>query len=164
MEQQGNKMGLIKIDLITIHPEEVKEKEHYFMLKLEKSLQKHGQLKAVIVCEDEEGKIICLEGRKVVEVAKKLNWEEVLCINVGKKDAHEQIEIIVQMAKEFFLIDYIQAGRMLQMIVEKYSVQDIAHTTPFTTDQIEHLTEMLQFNWDEFNEKQQNLPGQTSLF
>jgi hypothetical protein len=164
MEQQRNKMGMIKVELINLHSEEVKEKESYFMLKLEKSLQKHGQLKSVIVCEDEDGSIVCLEGRKIVEVAKKLNWEEVLCINVGKKDKHEQVEIIVQMAKEFFLIDYIKAGQMLQMIVDKYTIQEISHTTPFTTDQIEHLTEMLQFDWNEFNEKQQSLPGQTSLF
>ena len=72
MERPRNTLVRLNINLINIIDEQIKEYNHQLYAKMQKSVEKRGQLKNIVVCETEDGRFDCLDGSKMVKIFKNI--------------------------------------------------------------------------------------------
>ena len=163
METTRNRVESIKIALISKNPEPLKDNDGHLYEKLRKSISKRGQLKNIIVCENEVGLYECIEGNKVLEIMQEIGHEEVNCLNVGQLSEVEKSILKIEISRDYFLTNYVKIAELLKSISQQDKIEMVCNTLPFNLRQAKKLIDLTEFNWSDFHENKQT-EGQISLF
>lgn len=161
MESTRNKLVRIKIDSIVLNEDSLKENDIHLFEKLKKTLLKRGQVKNIVVCETENG-FECLEGSKIVKALKELGDKSVIAFNLGELSESEKNIIRIELFRDYFVTNYVMVGKLIKEASSDFSMNEICNTIPFDTRQAQHLVNMHDFDWEDFNNTK--LEGQSSLF
>ena len=161
MESTRNKLVRIKIDSIVLNEDILKENDIHLFEKLKKTLVKRGQVKNIVVCETENG-FECLEGSKIVKALKDLGNKSVIAFNLGELSESEKNIIRIELFRDYFVTNYVMVGKLIKEASSDFSMNEICNTIPFDTRQAQHLVNMHDFDWEDFNNTK--LEGQSSLF
>ncbi|MEY4571374.1 MAG: Cellulophaga phage phiSM [Bacteroidota bacterium] len=161
MESTRNKLVRIKIEAIILSEENLKENDIHLFEKLKKTLSKRGQIKNIVVCETENG-FECLEGSKIVKAMKELGEKSIIAFNLGELSDSEKNIVKIELFRDYFVTNYVMVGKLIKQSLNDLSISEICNTIPFDTRQAQHLVNMHDFDWEDFN--QTKLEGQSSLF
>lgn len=163
MGLKRNFLETIEIQKIIIPKDAIKEEDHHLYEKLKKSIEARGQLKNIIVCSAGDGMYECLEGSKVIKILKELGEDYVNALNLGDIKDSEKNHVRIEISRDYFLTNYVQIGLMLKELSKTTRTAELCNTLPFTVRQCEHLINMSEFDWEQFNLNKQ-IEGQMSIF
>ena len=163
METKRNKLERVNIKNIVFTQEPIKDNDHQLFEKLKLSIIKRGQIKSVLLCELENGMYECLEGSKIIKAMNELGIEEVEGYNLGVMSNDEKVLIRLENFRDYYLVNYVQVGKMIKEVSSKTKMSEICNTIPFDLRQAQHLVSMCEFDWQSFSDSKQ-IEGQVNLF
>lgn len=133
----------------------VEELDKTILPPIERMVDKFGQFKSIIVCEDEDGYLI-VDGGKLFTALKKKGVKKILCYNLGdlKFGEYEMIRILMNVHQS--RIDYLGIAEMIFRISKEIKQTTISNQTGLDLQSVERYSKLLEFDWDEFNRKQFN--------
>lgn len=158
MEQKRNKFQQVNIgDLVPLVGLDFKQFDGDKLLKLQNSVLLFGQSKPV-VCVEIEGSLCAIEGRKLLTVLKRLNYEQVWCVIIKTELSALFVNICVN--ELHFDTDYIALSK--DLLKESASFEQLKNSLPFTEDEITKIKSIASFDWNTL--VRNSNPGQESLF
>ena len=163
MERPRNTLVRLNINLINIIDEQIKEYNHQLYAKMQKSVEKRGQLKNIVVCETEDGRFDCLDGSKMVKIFKDIGQTHIVAYNLGVLSDEEKNIVRIELSRDYFLTNYVYIGTLLKESLKAHKIEEICNILPFDKRQVEHLVSMSDFDWEAFNQTKQ-VEGQKSIF
>ena len=166
MEVKRNKMEFIDIELIDSIDsidELLKEGDSLLIEKLKKTIARFGQIKSLVVCEQDDSRYKCLDGNKVLRCMKELGYKEVHCVNVGQLSEEDEMLLRISVSRDYFLTNYVLIGEMLKTLRKSKKIEEICNYVPFDIRQVEKMISMTEFDWDAFNQTKQ-IEGQITMF
>ena len=163
MERPRNTLVRLNINLINIIDEQIKEYNHQLYAKMQKSVEKRGQLKNIVVCETEDGRFDCLDGSKMVKIFKDIGQTHIVAYNLGVLSHEEKNIVRIELSRDYFLTNYVYIGTLLKESLKAHKIEEICNILPFDKRQVEHLVSMSDFDWEAFNQTKQ-VEGQKSIF
>jgi len=122
--------------------------------KLVASVQRHGQLRPLVVRGDIEDDTMCVlvEGHKLLGAMLSLGMPEAMVVHLGELDADAALRVALALELDFET-DY---GCMVQAVaglVERgAAVAVLAAGSPFAADRIKHMTTLAKLDWSVFGE------------
>jgi len=123
------------------------------LLKLASSLQRHGQLRPLVVRGRLESEDVALvNGHKLLEVMLSLGWTEAMAVHLGDLDDDAAACVALHLELRFE-IDYARLARCVSGLVERgASPASLASGSPFDADRIRHFATLARFDWALFGQ------------
>lgn len=118
--------------------------------QLTSNIQKNGQIESIVVREV-KNKLEIVNGNHRLDAFKACEIKEVQVYNLGKIDLNQAKRIAVELNETRFENDETILGKIINDLVEEFSMKDIAKTLPFVEQEIASLAEQGDFDWDEID-------------
>lgn len=117
--------------------------------KLEKSIQKHGQLKSIVVRSLGEGKYEVIDGKIVFEILRRQPKDYIWC--EVKKDLSRLDAKLLYMQLDFnFDTDYIELAKTVLKLSKKHSSIHISRLVNLTVKEINDLITLNDFDFERY--------------
>jgi DNA polymerase I-like protein with 3'-5' exonuclease and polymerase domains len=137
-----------------------KNTDSVFARRLEASISRHGQLRALVVRQVAEGYQL-VEGRAVYEALQTLGMATAHVVNLGPVEYHAAATaaLSLELCQE---VNYVRLAKEVAAIVPVMGATALSAITPFSGSDIEHyITLSAGFDWSQFGEVD---TGQSGLF
>lgn len=118
--------------------------------KLAASLQRHGQLRPVVVRSLDGGAKEVLEGRQMLLAMRALGWEKGSVLDVGSLPAQEAGILRLSMQLQFETRYAALAHSVAALLASGASVAQLASAGPYAADRIAHFDTLTRFDWSRF--------------
>jgi len=138
-----------------------KEEDEELQNLLKSNLQRNGQVQNLIVRALPSGDTT-KDGLPIYEVPdgnhrlpslKKLGQEEVMCYNLGRVSEAEAKRIALEVNETQWDADPIALAETMSDVEAEFGRGDILDTMPFTDDEMDHFEDMLEWDWEDFEDE-----------
>lgn len=120
--------------------------------KLRKNIAKNGVIENLIVRHLADGKFECVNGNHRLEVLKEEKVAEVMVFNLGMISKPKAERIAIETNETKFESDQLKLSKVIQDILTEFQLDDIAGTTIFNESDIDALSKLTEFNFDQYNQ------------
>ena len=161
----GANTMVVDIDKLCLESFNVKDNQNkYQILKYEKLCKRYGQLDLIKICENQgKGKVI--DGLKHLKTLKKLGFKKVKCLYFGKLDDVEYTSLRLSFNYNFNRIDNIGISEHFSTVVKnQIDISNISIKTGIEKQVIQRLSDLLDFDWDKFQRKTDEINNQVDIF
>ncbi len=120
--------------------------------KLQASLRRHGQLRAVVVRRDAAGAAVVVDGRHLLRAMLEAGMETGWVADIGVVESHaaRQLALDLELKLE---VDYAKLAVEVADLLEQGATADsLAGASPWTAERIGYLGRLATFDWDQFRE------------
>jgi DNA modification methylase len=117
--------------------------------RLRNAIKNRGQLVLTIVRQLEKNRYEIVNGNHGYDIYKELGYEEVTCIDLGKISLEDAKQIALETNELRFASDDIRLGGLLKDLKEKYSLQELTKSLPYSEQQIDTKIEMYDIEYGE---------------
>ena len=150
-----NRTQLANIDIKDLHKAEWNYKTDGTEEQIEKLINSINQDKSVgvlAVRETEDGFEV-IDGNHRFEAVTRMGWEEVPCENFGSITKATAITIARRRNHKWFEDDILAYAEIFnESVLAEYDIGELEKFMPDTKEEMESLSKMLDFDWDEFQE------------
>ena len=120
---------------------------------LKHSLSK-GYMLEIIVRENEEGHFEIVDGYHRYLALKEMGVEEIKVKNLGKLSWKESVEKTLNIEKIKIELDNVLTAELLKEYLTLTTIEEAAVDLPFSIEEITEQTELLDFDWGQFENDQ----------
>lgn len=121
--------------------------------KLLENIKRNGILRPSIVYEKNGEKYI-LDGNHRIDVYRELGIEEVPSVFMGEIDEAQAKRIALEVNETQFQLDYVKLSELINEIAVEVDVDELALSLPFTSAELNDMKDLLDFEWDDFDEEE----------
>ena len=150
-----NRTQLANIDIKDLHKAEWNYKTDGTEEQIEKLINSINQDKSVgvlAVREVEDGFEV-IDGNHRFEAVSRMDWKEVPCENFGSITKATAITIARRRNHKWFEDDILAYAEIFnESVLAEYDIGELEKFMPDTKEEMESLSKMLDFDWDEFQE------------
>lgn len=164
---EGLKKGWVEIDVKKLAKADWNYKEDDLTKseKLRNNIKLNGQIENIIVRELDTGFFEVVNGNHRYEVFKELEFEKVMCFNLGKGISDEKAQrIAIETNETKFNTDNIKLAGLIAQILKVEPMEELVGTMPYSQEELENFEKMLEFNWGEIEEKAKSSSGTDDEF
>jgi hypothetical protein len=119
--------------------------------KLMASLQRHGQVRPLIVRRDTEQGMVIIDGHALFRAIKALGWANAMVTDLGMMDEHEatQLALDLETHRE---ISYAKLPTAISnLLTHGETPSTLAASSPFTAERITQLATHAKWSWDQIH-------------
>ena len=150
-----NRTQLANIDIKDLHKAEWNYKTDGTEEQIEKLINSINQDKSVgvlAVRETEDGFEV-IDGNHRFEAVSRMGWEEVPCENFGSITKATAITIARRRNHKWFEDDILAYAEIFnESVLAEYDIGELEKFMPDTKEEMENMSKMLEFDWDNFQE------------
>lgn len=122
------------------------------MEKLKKNLARNEQLENLIVRDAPvKGFYEVVNGNHRLMAMGDIGIDTIVCRTLGKITLAHAERIAFETNETKFEADPLKLAEMLSHIANEYSIEDLAETTALSQDELKHYTQLLEFDWSNFD-------------
>lgn len=132
------------------------------MQTLKEAIAKRGQIVNFIVRPIAKGRWEIINGNHRLDAMIDSPYQEAMCCDVGTVSEAEAEMIALETNEIRFDVDEIQLSKVLKHINQEIPVEEMTRTLPFDVTTVENHIRMLDFDFDQYNNKEneENSPEQ----
>lgn len=146
---------MVPIDKIVPAEWNFKEDDEEKARKLAENIRRNGQIKNCNVRELGDGRYEMIDGNHRLIAFKQLGIKWVLAYNHGPISKEEAIRIAHEVT-EYFKIDPLKQAEALSFVLDSgIELEDLAETLPWTPEELSDVVNLLDFDWQQFEEEAQ---------
>lgn len=119
--------------------------------KLKKNIQKNKQIENLIIRELPKGRFEVVNGNHRLEALTQLGKKSAVCYNLGKVKQAEAERIAIETNETKFEADPIKFAELVAKLTGEFDIEDMVSTLPFNRDQIQNYTQLLKFDWSQYD-------------
>lgn len=128
--------------------------------KLATSLRRHGQLRAIVVREDAEGRQEVVDGRRLLKVMLALGLDRGAVAHVGAVDREAARRLSLDLLLQYE-VDYARLALDVSDLLDGGAApESLAAASPFTAERIGYFGKLARFDWSQFRDAPE---GQASM-
>ena len=150
LEQLGYKLmpikKLVKADW------NYKEEEDNKSKKLLNNFKRNGQLENILVRLLDTGYYEVVNGNHRLDVMNTLGYDNVVVMDLGEITQQEAIRKAIETNETKFVSDTIKLAELLGELTEEFGQEEIVNSLPYNEDELNNFANMLNFNWEQFEE------------
>jgi hypothetical protein len=125
------------------------KKATMLMEKLKANLARNGQIENLIVrTAKADGYFEVVNGNHRLRALKALGVKTAVCFKLGKITQAHAERIAVETNETKFASDPLKLAQIIRNVMEEFKPEDVIETMPFTQDEMDNYTKMLDFDWD----------------
>lgn len=119
--------------------------------KLATSLRRHGQLRAIVVRTDAEGRRLVVDGRQLLRAMLALGWTRGMVADIGLVDAEASQRLALDLELRFET-DFAELAFAVAALLESgVSADSLAAASPFTSERLGYFRTLATFDWSQFS-------------
>lgn len=126
-----------------------KNDDEVALQKLKANIKRNGMIENLIVRETDNGFEV-VNGNHRLQAIRELGIEKVHVFNLGKISTSDAKRIAIETNETKFHNDNVRLAEILKDISEDYDLSELAETMPYTEEELDSFTKILDFNWDNF--------------
>jgi hypothetical protein len=120
--------------------------------KLQASLRRHGQLRAIVVRQGSDGAPVVVDGRHLLRAMLASGMERGWVADVGVVEVHAAQQLALDLELKFE-VDYAKlAVEVAGLLEQGATAESLAGASPWTAERIGYLGRLAFFDWDQFRE------------
>lgn len=123
--------------------------------KLVNNIKRNGQVENIIVRQLETGFYEVINGNHRLKAFKGIGCESVHVYNTGKISDAKARRLAIETNETRFETDTIKLAELIKEISEEFPALAEEGTMPFSAEEMQNMTEMLGFDWDQFSSEQE---------
>lgn len=120
--------------------------------KLVSNMKRNGQIENLLVRPLETGFYEVVNGNHRLDAMEELGIKKVMVFDLGNISDAQARRIAVETNETKFLADTALLADVIGEILEEFPVEDLTETMPYTKQEIEDYSKLLDFDWDDFRE------------
>lgn len=132
--------------------------------KLKNNIKRNGQIENIIVRRLDSGFYEVVNGNHRFDALKDLNVETAICYDLGKISQQQAIRIAIETNETKFESDHLLLAERIQEIIEEFSIDDLIDTMPYSEQELNNYSELLDFDWSQFEKDDINIDLQNGKF
>lgn len=140
-----------------------KEDNEKLLEKLKSNIKRNGQIENIIIRELDTGFFEVVNGNHRFEALKQLGIEKIIAYNLGKITLSQAQRIAIETNETRFETDRIKLGETLKEISSDFLLDDLEKTMPFNEEELKNLVELVDFDWDQYQEKTEEINGKNNF-
>lgn len=127
-----------------------KENDEDREIKLMNNIKQNGQVENLIIRELDTGFYEVVNGNHRLRIMQRLDQDEVFCYNMGKITDSQAKRIAIETNETKFDTDNIKLAQLIKDISVDFTFDDLAITMPYSQDELNDFSNLLEFDWDNF--------------
>lgn len=157
--------GYVKIEVknLVFADWNYKQENPEMMEKLKNNIKRNGQIENIIVRELDNEKYEVINGNHRLEVLTGLNHEYVICYNLGKISDNDARRIAIETNETKFDSDKEKLVVLINSLLEDSTLDSLENTLPYTSDELQNIKDLKDFNWSEFDQHRKDKYGDKDL-
>lgn len=132
-----------------------KEENEKLTEKLLENMKRNGQIENILIRELDTGFYEVVNGNHRLDVMKILKLKKVHAYNFGKIKLPQAQRIALETNETKFESDSIKMAELITSLTKEFPADDLVETMPYTMDEIINMGELVDFNFDEFENKEE---------
>ena len=132
-----------------------KEENEKLTEKLLENMKRNGQIENILIRELDTGFYEVVNGNHRLDVMKILKLKKVHAYNFGKIKLPQAQRIALETNETKFESDSIKMAELITSLTKEFPADDLVETMPYTMDEIINMGELVNFNFDEFENKEE---------
>ena len=132
-----------------------KEENEKLTEKLLENMKRNGQIENILIRELDTGFYEVVNGNHRLDVMKILKLKKVHAYNFGKIKLPQAQRIALETNETKFESDSIKMAQLITSLTKEFPADDLVETMPYTMDEIINMGELVDFNFDEFENKEE---------
>ena len=151
------KQGFVDIEISKLIKADwnYKEENEKLTEKLLENMKRNGQIENILIRELDTGFYEVVNGNHRLDVMKILKLKKVHAYNFGKIKLPQAQRIALETNETKFESDSIKMAQLITSLTKEFPADDLVETMPYTMDEIINMGELVDFNFDEFENKEE---------
>jgi hypothetical protein len=141
---------LIPLELLVNAPWNYKKDDEDIEGKLSNNIKRQGQTENINVRLLETGYFEVGNGNHRAKVFNKNGRAFVLCCDHGNISSYEFKRRCIEQNETRFESDNLRLSELIKELTESFSIDDLAESSPFSADELEKYSKLIDVNWDTF--------------
>jgi hypothetical protein len=154
------KFKLIELSKLVKADWNYKEDDEDLKQKLINNMNRSGQVENIIVRKIDGGKYEIVNGNHRLDCFKEMGVEKAICCDMGKISVANAKRLANETNETKFRTDEIKLAENIKDILEEFTVEELAETMPYSIEELENFTKLLDFNWDQYGSSDSPLPSE----
>lgn len=125
--------------------------------KLKNNIKRNGQIENIIVRRLDSGFYEVVNGNHRFDALKDLGIETAVCYDLGKINQQQAIRIAIETNETRFESDHLLLAERIQEIIEEFNIDDLLETMPYSEHELNNYSELLDFDWSQFDKEDINI-------
>jgi len=154
MAKKGNTMvkGFIDIDVSKLIKADwnYKEENDQQTENLLNNFKRNGQIENILIRELDTGFFEVVNGNHRLDVMKILEIKKAHAYNFGKIGLAEAQRLAIETNETKFDSDSIKLAELITTLAKEFPTSELANTMPYTEEQIQKMTELTEFDWNDY--------------
>ena len=126
--------------------------------KLAENIKRNGILQASIVYEEEDGRLVVIDGNHRLDAYREIKTELVPCVMLGQIPLSAAKRLAIEINETKFDADPLKLAETVKDIALDFGMDDLQITLPFSDDELENFSALLDFDWDEVEAQTETEP------
>lgn len=122
--------------------------------KLINNIDSDGQIENIIVRQLDNDLYEVINGNHRLKALQALGHEKVIVCDLEKVSIHKAKKIAIKTNELKFKRDEAQFAELIGTLLEEDNLTDLAEELPFSADEIDSYQKMLDFDWEDFQDKE----------
>ena len=131
-----------------------KEEDPQQTEKLKENFKRNGQVENIQIRELEDGKYEVVNGNHRLDVMNELNIKECHAYNHGKISLEEAQRLAIETNETRFQTNAFKLGELIKDMSGTFAIDEMAKTMPFTSEEMNNMIEVLDFDWNTFENEE----------
>lgn len=123
------------------------------MEKLKNNLTRNNQVENIIVRTLHDGSYEVCNGNHRVMAFKELGQTDIICCDLGNISLKAAQRLSVETNQTKFKEDSIKLAQLVFDIQQEFGIEDVAFTSPYTIEDLNNYSKLVNFNWNKFQEE-----------
>lgn len=132
-----------------------KEENEKLTEKLLENMKRNGQIENILIRELDTGFYEVVNGNHRLDVMKILKIKKVHSYNFGKIKLPQAQRIALETNETKFESDSIKMAELITSLTKEFPADDLVQTMPYTMDEISNMGELVDFDFNEFETKEE---------
>ena len=115
------------------------------------NFKRNGQVENIIIRELAKNKYEVVNGNHRLDALKALGIEMAVVYNKGKINKAEAVRLAIETNETKFPNDNIKLAEAITELSEKYPIEDLVKTMPYSNAELNNLLNIVNFDWEDFN-------------
>jgi hypothetical protein len=134
-----------------------KEEDEKQTQKLIENFKRNGQVENIQIRELDNGSYEVVNGNHRLDVMNELKMKKCHVFNYGKITLAEAQRIAIETNETRFQTNAFKLGELIKDMSETFSLDEMAKTMPFTEDEMNNMIDVLDFDWNTFEDDEEPL-------
>lgn len=150
-------MGLKKLSpkQIVVDNHKTKDINTNMLIKLENNLKKYGQIRTLIVQRiDDTENFRLIDGHQLFKAIRNVGIDEVYCFVVNENIDPDLLSLEINTIN--FDIDYVLMSKKIKRLLDKYSPEEIEHSSGYIKEEIIQFPRVETFDFKQYDLEMHN--------